>query len=53
MYFTQTEADPCIYVSRNDAETTIIAAHVDDILIAAKTDERIAEMIVNILTKGL
>ena len=46
MNFTQTdlEGDPCLYVSRDDAETAIIAVYVDDILIAAKTDKRIAKV---------
>ena len=30
MNFTQTEGDPCLYVSRDDAETAIIAVYVDD-----------------------
>ena len=44
MNFTQTEGDPCLYMSSDDGETAIIAVYVDDILIAAKTDKRIAEV---------
>ena len=44
MNFVQTEGDPCLYVSRDDDETVIIAVYVDDILIAAKTDKKIAEV---------
>ena len=44
MNFTQTEGDPCLYVSRDDAETAIIAVYVNDILIAAKTDQQISEV---------
>ena len=44
MNFTQRKGDPCLYVSRDDAETAIITVYVDDILIAAKTDKRIAEV---------
>ena len=44
MKFTQTEGDPCLYVSRDKGETVIIAVYVDDILIVGKTDERIAEV---------
>ena len=42
--FVQTEGDPCLYVSRDQGETVVIAVYVDDILIAAKTDKRIAEI---------
>ena len=44
MKFVQTEGDPCLYVSKNGAETVIIAVYVDDILIATKTDERMTEV---------
>ena len=44
MKFVQTEGDPCLYVSRDDAERVFIAVYVDDILIAAKTDKRIDEV---------
>ena len=44
MNFVQTEGDPCLYVSRDDGETVIIAVYVDDILIAAKIDKKIAEV---------
>ena len=44
MNFTQAEGDPCLYVSRDDGETAIIAVYVNDILIAAKTDKWIAEV---------
>ena len=42
--FVQTEGDPCLYVSRDQGETVVIAVYVDDIVIAAKTDKRIAEV---------
>ena len=44
MKFIQTEGDPCLYVSRDEGETVLIAVYVDDILIAGKTDKRIAEV---------
>ena len=43
MKFVQTKGDPCLYVS-TDGEPVIIAVYVDDILIAGRTDERIAEV---------
>lgn len=43
MNFEQTRSDPCLYVS-TQGELVIIAVYVDDILIAGKTDERIAEV---------
>ena len=42
--FVQTEGNPCLYVSRDQGKTVVIAVYVDDILIAAKTDKRIAEV---------
>ena len=44
IFMDQTEGDPCLYVSKNGAETIIIAVYVDDILIATKTDERMTEV---------
>ena len=44
MKFIQTEGDPCLYVCRDEGETVLIAVYVDDILIAGKTDKRIAEV---------
>ena len=44
MNLVQTESDPCLYVSKNGAETVIIAVYTDDILIAAKTDEMMIEV---------
>ena len=42
--FTQTESDPCIYVKEEDGDTLIVAIHVDDIILAGKTDEKIAKV---------
>ena len=42
--FVQTEGDSCLYVLRDDSEAVIIAVYVDDILIAAKIDKKIAEV---------
>ena len=46
MKFTQTAGDPCLYVSTDEAKTVLpaFAVYVDDILIAGKTDKRIAEV---------
>ena len=41
MKFVQTKGDPCLYVS-TDEEPVIIAVYVDNILIAGRTDKRIA-----------
>ena len=43
MKFVQTKGDPCLYVS-TDGEPVIIAVYVDDILVAGRTDKRIAEV---------
>ena len=43
MGFAQSTSDPCIYTSTK-GEVFIIAVYVDDILLAGKTDERIAEV---------
>ena len=43
MGFTQTKGDPCLYVS-TDRDPVIIAVYIDDILIAAVTDEKISEV---------
>uniref|UniRef100_A0A1X7STY0 Reverse transcriptase Ty1/copia-type domain-containing protein n=1 Tax=Amphimedon queenslandica TaxID=400682 RepID=A0A1X7STY0_AMPQE len=43
MGFAQTKGDPCLYVS-TDGDPVIIAVYVDDILIAAVTDEKISEV---------
>ena len=40
----QTEGDPCTYVSRDDDEIVIIAVYIDDTLIGAKSDKKIAEV---------
>ena len=40
MKFTQTNGDPCIYVS----EDAIIAVYVDDLLIAGKSDKILAKI---------
>ena len=44
MNFVQTKGDPCLYVSKDATEPAIIAVYVDDILIAARSDEKIAEV---------
>ena len=41
MNFVQTKGDPCLYMSRDNGETVIIAVYVDDVLITAKTDKKI------------
>ena len=43
MKFVQTKGDPCLFVS-TDGEPVIIAVYVNDILIAGRTDKRIAEV---------
>ena len=43
MKFVQTKGDPCLYVS-TDGKSVIIAVYIDDILIAGRTDKRIAEV---------
>ncbi|CAB4043194.1 Hypothetical predicted protein, partial [Paramuricea clavata] len=42
--FTQTESDPCIYVKEEDGDIFVVAIHVDDIILAGKTDEKIAKV---------
>ena len=42
--FTQTESDPCIYVKEGDGDIFIVAIHVDDIILAGKSDEEIAKV---------
>ncbi len=37
-WFTQSVADPCIYV-RDENSLSIVAVYVDDLIIATKTDE--------------
>ena len=41
--FVQTSSDPCIYIAK-EGEMCIIAVYVDDIILAAKSDERLAEV---------
>ena len=41
--FTQSSADPCIYV-RDSKSLTIVAAYVDDLIIATKTDEEMQDV---------
>ena len=41
--FTQSSADPCIYV-RDSRSLTIVAAYVDDLIIATKTDEEMQDV---------
>ena len=43
MGFVQTDSDPCIYVA-TEGEMFVIAVHVDDIVLATKSDERMAEV---------
>ena len=43
MKFVQTKGDPCLYVF-TDEEPVIIAVYVNDILIAGRTDKRIAKV---------
>ena len=43
MKFAQTKGDLCLYVF-TDGEPVIIAVYIDDILIAGRTDKRIAEV---------
>ena len=43
MGFSQSPSDPCVYTS-TEGEMFVIAAYVDDILLAGKTDKRIAEV---------
>ena len=42
--FTQTASDPCIYVKEENGDIFIVAIHVDDIILAGKTDEEIAKV---------
>jgi hypothetical protein len=42
--FSQSPGDPCIYVKETDNDIFIVAIHVDDIILAGKTDEEIAEV---------
>ena len=41
--FTQSSADPCMYV-RDTSSLTIVAAYVDDLIIAKKTEEEMQEV---------
>ncbi len=41
--FTQTVCDPCIHVKEENGDIFIVAIHVDDIILAGKTDEEIAK----------
>ena len=49
MGFVQTDRDPCIYVA-TDGEMFEIAVHVDDIVLATKSDKRMGE--VKVLLRG-
>lgn len=40
--FTQSPNDPCLYVS--EGELAIVGVHVDDLIIAAETEERVNEI---------
>ena len=43
MGFVHTDSDSCIYVA-TEGEMFVIAVHVDDIVLATKSDERMAEV---------
>ena len=43
MGFAKSTSDPCVYMS-TEGEMFVIAVYVDDIVLAGKTDERIAEV---------
>ena len=43
MGFVQTDSDPCIYVA-TEGEMFVIAVDVDDIVLATKSDKRMAEV---------
>ena len=43
MGFVQTASDPCIYVA-TEGEMFVIAVHVDDIVLATRSDKRMAEV---------
>ena len=42
--FTQMASDPCIFVKEENGDIFIVAIHVDDIILAGKTDEEIAKV---------
>ena len=44
MGFCQTAGDPCIYIRDDNGEIFIIAVHVDDLIMAGSTKEKIAEV---------
>ena len=43
MGFVQTTGDPCVYIT-SVGEMCIILVHVDDLLLACKSEERMAEI---------
>ena len=43
MGFVQSASDPCIYIA-SEGEMCIVAIYVDDIIVAAKTDDRILQV---------
>ena len=43
MDFMQTDSDPCMYVA-TEGEMFVIAVHVDDIVLATKSDKRMTEV---------
>ena len=43
MGFVQSASDPCIYIA-SEGEMCIVAVYVDDIIVGAKTDERIMQI---------
>ena len=43
MGFVQTDSDLCIYMA-TEGEMFVIAVHVDDIVLATKSDKRMAEV---------
>ena len=42
--FTQTVSDRCLYVKEENGDIFIVTIHVDDIILAGKTDEEIAKV---------
>ena len=42
--FIQTASDPCIYVKEENGDIFIVCIHVDDIILAGKTDDEIVKV---------
>lgn len=49
--FMRIEADRCVYVKLSDDGKTVVAVHVDDMLVAASTAQRLSDFINSIKTK--